>query len=320
MFTTLEFKNFRGFADLNLAGLKPVNLVVGRNNAGKTSFLEGIALLADPRSVETLPTLLRPFWQGSRGTTLRWLLRDQSTEEQTELSGVYSNAKLHVQCRRPAKRESRRLLEMQQRGIDLIQKGAIEVQFAKDHQKLKCQAVSVQHHSLESLVKVYANAVKRKNGEERIEQLLREVDPRIQKVRLYPADNRLEILVDIGLPEALPVSEVGQGIYRLITIFSELIGEKPNVCIIDEIENGIHHSMLEQVWSGLAAAATDLNVQVFATTHSQECIEAAHAAFSHRETYDLSIIQLFRVEDGVQGRVLDQKHIEAAMAGEIDLR
>ena len=118
----------------------------------------------------------------------------------------------------------------------------------------------------------------------------------------------------------LPVSQVGQGIYRLIAIFSEMIGEKPDVCIIDEIENGIHHSMLEQVWTGIAAAAETLDVQVFATTHSQECIEAAHAAFAKRQSYDFSIVQLFRVEGAVQGKVLDRQHIEAAMQGEIDLR
>ena len=127
-------------------------------------------------------------------------------------------------------------------------------------------------------------------------------------------------MVDLGLSEALPVSQVGQGIYRLIAIFSELIGEKPEVCIIDEVENGIHHSMMEQVWTGIAAAAETLGVQIFATTHSEECIEAAHTAFSKREAYDFSIVQLFRVEGVVQGRVLDRKHIEAAIVGEIDLR
>ena len=186
--------------------------------------------------------------------------------------------------------------------------------------KLSSRVIPVQHHSPDQLVKLFAPAVRRKDGEERIEKLLREVDPRIRKVRVDPGDDGNQLVIDLGLSEALPVSQVGQGIYRLIAIFSELIGEKPDVCIIDEIENGIHHSMLEQVWTGLAAAAETLGVQVFATTHSEECIEAAHAAFSKRDAYDFSIVQLFRVEGAVQGRVLDQEHITAAIAGEIDLR
>jgi AAA15 family ATPase/GTPase len=118
----------------------------------------------------------------------------------------------------------------------------------------------------------------------------------------------------------VPMPQMGQGVQHLIRIFSQLIAEGSDACLIDEIENGIHHSMLEQVWSGIATASVGLGTQVFATTHSYECVEAAHAAFSKRESYDLRIIQLFRVAEGVQGRVLDRKHIEAALDGQIDLR
>jgi len=72
--------------------------------------------------------------------------------------------------------------------------------------------------------------------------------------------------------------------------------------------------------AGLLHAATEADVQVFATTHSLECIRSAHEVFSDQPDYDLSVIQLFRVPSGIEGRVLDRKHIEAAMAGEIDLR
>jgi AAA15 family ATPase/GTPase len=36
MITELELKNFRGFGQLKLTGLGPVNLIVGMNNVGKT--------------------------------------------------------------------------------------------------------------------------------------------------------------------------------------------------------------------------------------------------------------------------------------------
>jgi AAA15 family ATPase/GTPase len=146
------------------------------------------------------------------------------------------------------------------------------------------------------------------------------VDPRIKKARVELAGDGIHLLVDLGLSEMVPISQVGQGVHRVIAIFSELIGEKPLICVIDEIENGIYHALLQQVWTGLAAAAESLNTQIFVTTHSQECIQAAHAAFAAREKYDFSIIQLFRVDDGIQGRVLDRPHIEAALKGDIDLR
>jgi AAA15 family ATPase/GTPase len=109
-------------------------------------------------------------------------------------------------------------------------------------------------------------------------------------------------------------------VYRLLVILADIIGESPDVVLIDEVENGLHHSIHEQVWSGLAETAEKLDVQIIATTHSEECLNAAHNAFLGRKDYDLSVIQLFRVESGVQGRVLDKEHIEAAIAGKIDLR
>lgn len=90
--------------------------------------------------------------------------------------------------------------------------------------------------------------------------------------------------------------------------------------LIDEIENGLHHSALATIWEGLFLAAKEVGVQIFATTHSLECIQAAHEAMARQQAYDLAVIQLFRVREPVQGRVLDRKHIEAAIAGEIDLR
>jgi hypothetical protein len=173
---------------------------------------------------------------------------------------------------------------------------------------------------MSELVKLFAAAIARRGGEERMDAIFKELDGRIRKVRIIPLPDGLQIMFDFNLSEMVPLSQVGQGIHRLITIFSELLSIDSEICIIDEIENGIHHSLLEQVWTGIATAVDQLNIQVFATTHSQECIAAAHAAFSKRETYDFSVIQLFRVDSGVQGRVLDRSHIEAAMAGEIDLR
>jgi AAA15 family ATPase/GTPase len=90
--------------------------------------------------------------------------------------------------------------------------------------------------------------------------------------------------------------------------------------LIDEVENGLHHSIHEQIWAGLAETAEKLNVQIFATTHSEECLHAAHNAFLARKEYDLSAIQLFRAESGVQGRVLSRELIEAGIDGNIDLR
>ena len=57
MYSRISIKNFRGIGSLEVDGLRRINLIVGRNNSGKTSFLESLFLLGrapDPH----LPTRL----------------------------------------------------------------------------------------------------------------------------------------------------------------------------------------------------------------------------------------------------------------------
>lgn len=312
MFRDITLKNFRSFADLQLEGLQRVNLIVGRNNAGKTSLLEGVRLLAMPDKIHELPRLLRPFFGDEMQRYFRWLIRDQSKDGLACISSAGSRRVIF---------EKKKKGKEQHIDCPLIwNNGPFSAYALKSDKPIKCSVVSVLPRSPEQLVKLFASAVSKRGGEEKMDALFHQIDERIRKVRVIPNDDGLHVMFDFNLSEMVPLSQVGQGIHRLLTIFSELIAGEAGICIVDEIENGIHHSMLEQIWSGIATAAEQLNVQIFATTHSHECIEAAHTAFSKRDNYDFSIIRLFRVEDGVQGRVLDRKHIEAAMAGEIDLR
>ena len=312
MFTEVEFQNFRGFADLKLRGLKSVNLVVGRNNAGKTSLLEGIALLAQPDQLSELHHLLRPSSGNVSQRYYRWLIRDQ-TNAQRALLSANADRVIMLKKNSPVVGASD--------GMKLFWGQEGFTAFANQEIKsLKCGIVSVLPRSPEELVKLFASAVSKRGGEEQMDSLFRELDERIRKVRVIPNQDGLHVMLDFNLSELVPLSQVGQGVHRLLTIFSELIAGDAKICIIDEMENGVHHTMLKQVWAGIATAAASLNVQVFATTHSHECIEAAHEAFSERDNYDFSVVQLFRLDEGVQGRVLDRKHIEAALAGEIDLR
>ncbi len=47
--------------------------------------------------------------------------------------------------------------------------------------------------------------------------------------------------------------------------------------LIDEIENGVHYSAHRTLWKALYELCSETGAQVVATTHSQECIEAARA-------------------------------------------
>jgi len=316
----IKIENFRGFSSLELKDLKRVNLIVGHNNSGKTSLLEGILLLSEPNRSADLPEMFRAK-QGDADTRFyRWLFHDGMAGQFTELSCTAGNVKHRVYL----SSSSHRLLlsnpEARQKWSLHRDEQRFQVFEEGKWAPLTCRAIPVQHRDASTLVSLVGNANRKREGEETLQAIAAYIDPRIRKVRVDPGKDGNQVIVDIGLSELVPISQAGQGVYRLVSILAEIIGEQPKVVLIDEVENGLHHSVHEQVWAGLAETAEKLDVQIFATTHSHECLLAAHKAFAKRKHYDFGVIQLFRVESGIQGRVLDKEHIEAAIAGDIELR
>ena len=53
-----------------------------------------------------------------------------------------------------------------------------------------------------------------------------------------------------------------------------LISAKGGVLLIDEIDTGLHYTVMADMWKLIAQTAAELDVQVFATTHSSDCVTA----------------------------------------------
>ena len=98
---------------------------------------------------------------------------------------------------------------------------------------------------------------------------------------------------DIGFDRLLPLPLMGDGLGRLASLLLGIASAEGGMVLIDEIENGLHHGTMHKVWKLIDDAARRFNVQVFATTHSRECVTAAYRAFS--ETMDKPF-QLHRLE------------------------
>jgi hypothetical protein len=71
-----------------------------------------------------------------------------------------------------------------------------------------------------------------------------------------------------------PLSTLGDGVRRVLTMGLALIEAQHGVLLIDEIETAIHKDALARVFRWLMRAAAHFSVQVFATTHSLEAVDA----------------------------------------------
>jgi AAA15 family ATPase/GTPase len=152
-------------------------------------------------------------------------------------------------------------------------------------------------------------------------EALRIIEPRLQNVRLIYRGNPPEIYGDIGLEKPLPLSFMGEGFSRLANLIIAMSSVQNGVLLIDEIENGLHHSILPDVWRAINAAAEQFNVQVFATTHSYEAIQAAHKVFSETDDYDFRLHRLDRQDNNEITHVTyDQRTLQTAINMELEVR
>jgi energy-coupling factor transporter ATP-binding protein EcfA2 len=77
--------------------------------------------------------------------------------------------------------------------------------------------------------------------------------------------------------QRVPVGSLGDGIWRLLGIALALVQTRGGVLLVDEIDTGLHYSVLVDMWRLVFETARSLDVQVFATTHSRDCYEALAA-------------------------------------------
>lgn len=106
---------------------------------------------------------------------------------------------------------------------------------------------------------------------------LKPIIPNIEHIRI--SLNQI-FEADIGLNRYLPLNSLGNGILKIFNYVVKALCVPNGVLLIDEIDNGFHYSSLRNLWISLFEVAYRSNVQIFATTHSYECIKAFNDVYN----------------------------------------
>jgi len=156
---------------------------------------------------------------------------------------------------------------------------------------------------------------------DRIVEIARLLEPALQGLQILPVAGTSVIFGDLGMPRWLPVFLMGDGMMRLLRIAVGITDARKGLLLIDEIENGIHWSAIQNVWSAVAALAREYQVQVFATTHSWECICAAQRAFAADGLHDLALHRLERDRSGaIRAMTLDEESLAVSVEAGWEVR
>ncbi len=145
--------------------------------------------------------------------------------------------------------------------------------------------------------------------------MIQAVEPKINDLAILVIGNVPIIHADIGIRKFIPIYYLGDGLVRTIDIALAMYNAKGGVLLIDEVEDGIHYSILEEYWTHISILTRKLNVQIFATTHSYECLVAAHKAYSKVEEYDLKVYRVDRFDGNREIVEYSKEELDTAIDG-----
>ena len=107
---------------------------------------------------------------------------------------------------------------------------------------------------------------------------LRLIEPHIEDIRFVIKDERTNertAIVKLFDEELrFPIRSMGDGIVRILQLILNMYAAKDGLYLIDEFDNGLHYSVQKSLWQMIFSLAKQLNIQVFATTHSWDCIQS----------------------------------------------
>ena len=148
------------------------------------------------------------------------------------------------------------------------------------------------------------------------------INTRISQVSAnFDASHRLVPIVRLeGSSEPIALRSMGDGMVRLFNLALALVNCKGGILLVDEIENGLHYSVHEDLWRFLIKSARVLDVQVFATTHSWDCIEAFQKATREDNSSEGSLIRLGWKRDEIVATVYDESDLAIVTRDHIEVR
>lgn len=119
--------------------------------------------------------------------------------------------------------------------------------------------------------------------------------------------------------EPEPLRNLGDGMTRMFDLALGLVASEGGLFLLDEAENGVHYLVLDDLWRFVFELAKRLNIQVFATTHSADCL-AAFARAATESDQDGAVVRLWREDDALFSRVYGEDELAVIGRHRLEIR
>ena len=118
----------------------------------------------------------------------------------------------------------------------------------------------------------------------------------------------------------VPLKSLGDGFTRIFATGLVLSSSQDGFLVIDEVENGIHYSVLPDFWRMVLRSAHHHNVQVLATTHSLDCVKSLARAADENEKSESVLVRLDLVDGQTRAVEYSKGELEIVADQNIEVR
>jgi hypothetical protein len=140
--------------------------------------------------------------------------------------------------------------------------------------------------------------------EDLVTQAMQIIEPRIKRIATltsgkhkYKGTRSGFVMQLANENQRIPIGSMGDGMWRMLGLALAIVNAKDGVLLVDEIDTGLHFTVMSDMWKMIWETAKRLNVQVFATTHSNDCWKSL-ADIANAENPSEDGITIHRIEKG----------------------
>ena len=140
-----------------------------------------------------------------------------------------------------------------------------------------------------------------------------------ERPRRAPYGRRVVAKIE-GQVRPVPLKSLGDGAVRLFGVALALANSLDGFLVIDEAENGIHHSVQRDFWKMVMKTAHENNVQVLATTHGWDCVAGFAQAATESEEVEGALVRLETNGDGIRAVEYSEEELRVVAEQGIEVR
>ena len=134
-------------------------------------------------------------------------------------------------------------------------------------------------------------------------------------------DNSVAICRHSEFSRPIPLRSLGDGVVWFFHIMLTLVNADNGILLIDEFENGLHYRIQPKAWEVIFHMAEQLNVQVFATTHSADAVRSFEQVAMQQDNENAGVVvQLAKLSKGIIANPLFGEDIRLMYQCKEDLR